>query len=43
MNTSWIRHYLVIVLFGLLHVSAVSAQVGRIKPGWDDLAPNESP
>ena len=35
MNTSWIRHYLVIVLFGVLHVSGVSAQVG-----WDDAIPD---
>ena len=35
MNTSWIRNYVVIVVFGVLHVSAVSAQVG-----WNDLAPD---
>ena len=35
MNTSWIRHYVVIVVFGVLHVSAVSAQVG-----WDDAIPD---
>ena len=35
MNTSWIRHYLVIVVFGVLNVSAVSAQVG-----WDDAIPD---
>ena len=40
MNTSGIRHYLVIVLFGVLHVSAVSAQVGVTKTGWNDLAPD---
>jgi len=35
MNTSWIRHYLAVVLFGVLHVSAVSAEVG-----WDDATPD---
>ena len=39
MNTSWIRNYVVIVLFGMLHVSAVSAHVGATKTGWNDLAP----
>ena len=35
MNTSWIRHYLVIVVFGVLNVSAVSAQAGL-----DDAIPD---
>ena len=35
MNTSWIRNYVVILLFGVLHASGVSAQVG-----WNDLAPD---
>ena len=39
MNTSWIRHYFVIVLFSVLHLNTVSAHVGAAKTGWNDLAP----
>ncbi|SVB49681.1 uncharacterized protein METZ01_LOCUS202535, partial [marine metagenome] len=35
MNTSWIRNYVVILLFGVLNASGVSAQVG-----WDDATPD---
>ena len=33
MNTSWIRNYVVIVLFGVLHASGVAAHVGTTKTG----------
>ena len=39
MNTSWSRHYVVIVVFGVLNASAVPAHVGATKTGWNDLAP----
>ncbi len=39
MDTSWIRNYVVIVVFGVLHSSAVSADDGATKIRWSDLAP----
>ncbi len=39
MNTSWFQNYVVIVVFGVLHASAVSADVGTGKTRWSDLAP----
>ena len=40
MNKRTVRHYLLVVVFGVLNASAVSAQVGTTKAGWNDLAPD---
>lgn len=39
MNTSWFRNYVVILVFGVLYASAVSADDGATKTRWSDLAP----
>ena len=39
MNMSWFRNYVVILVFGVLHASAVSADDGATKTRWSDLAP----
>ena len=35
-----IRHYVLVAVIGVLNASAVSAQVGATKTGWNNLAPD---